>query len=219
MTTYASMRSRLVWLTEGDWRRFAEAVGETFPAVRYFAFKPWYGSKPEVFEPIVLARDPFELGGIYQQGFVTEGVLNSDWQPADHFMNAVEADEDYRTRMPFFTLQPFHFFTPERQQKWKMFPYGMITFYALPGNHEHKLTSQRFYRVLNKFCTNRNQVTFEMPSRKVQYTQEKGSMFWFGHDAIRWVNEDPSRYLHYNSQHWALRPMDPKNPPAIGSII
>jgi hypothetical protein len=218
MTTYASMRSRLVWLTEGDWRGFTEAVEQAFPFVRYYASIAWYGPKPDVFKPTVLAKKPFELEDIYKDEDIN-GILNPDWQPADHYMDAAEADESYRLKMPFFSMRPFHLFTPERQQKWKRFPYGMITFYSLPGNHEHKLISQRFYRLLNKFCTNRNQVTFEMPSRKVQFIHEKGSMFWFGHDAIRWLNEDPERSLHYNDDSWALRLMDPKNPPAVGSTL
>lgn len=133
MPTYASMRSRLVWLTEGDWRAFTAAVVEVFPDVRCCITKATYGEPPPVFRPKVLAKNPFELEGIYDKGVEIDDMLNPDWQPPDHYLNAAEADEAYRMKMPFFWLRPFHLFTPERQQKWKRFPYDMITFYSLPG--------------------------------------------------------------------------------------
>lgn len=87
-------------------------------------------------------------------------------------------------------------------------PHGDITFYGMPGNKEHSALKRRFHRILGKIATNRNQSFYRLPSRELIRTEDKGSIYWVGKDALRWVRERPERYFLYNAQDWGFRPSD-----------
>lgn len=225
---HPSVRVRRLYMTDADWRGFADALAEDFPMFCYYAATPWQRFyDPAPMEKTVFYKHMFDLPGIDTKCDAMavfdedRHESNMQWEVDDRGVGrwVVKKTEGGKSRKnPHFMIRIWYMFGPALQQKWKMLPQSDCTFYSDPGNREHEAMSRRFYRLLGKFCTNRNQVSFDLPSRKVTHLHYKGSLFWFGHDAIRWANEDPQRYMHY-SEHSSMRPMDPEDPPVIGSII
>ena len=77
---------------------------------------------------------------------------------------------------------------------------------ACPG--DFKLAAKAL-RLIGKVATNKRQVHLFYPSLEVIGNREKGSELWIGHDAIRWLREDPERMTGYNAgMKIGLRPMD-----------
>lgn len=225
---HPSMRTRRLYMTEADWRGFADALAAAFPMFRYYDLTPFERFyDPTPFEKTVFHKHMFDLPGIDAKCDAMAVFdedryeANMQWEVDDRGVGrwvVQKAAGGKRRKNPYFMIRIWHMFGHTLQQKWKMLPQSDCTFYSAPGNRDQEAMSRRFYRLLGKLCTNRNQVSFDLPSRKVTHLHDKGSLFWFGHDAIRWANEDPQHYMHY-AEHSAMRPMDPKNPPTLGSII
>ncbi len=77
---------------------------------------------------------------------------------------------------------------------------------ACPG--DFKLAAKAL-RLIGKVATNKRQVHLYYPSLEVIGCREKGSELWIGHDAIRWLREDPERMTGYNAgMKIGRRPMD-----------
>lgn len=46
------------------------------------------------------------------------------------------------------------------------------------------------------------------PEYEIGCSIDKGSMAWLGHDAIRWVRNNPKRLLNCQEGGWGYRPND-----------
>lgn len=213
MSQYPSLRTRYLWLTDVDWRDFADLLAATFPSLRYYASLGWNRSNASQPPEIRLHRHLLEVERFERQHIV-HAVFDESWQ-AD--VRQVDRNGSERTKwsivnsgkiFPAIMFQFDHLYAPEQFAAMISMQHAVVTFYGGPGSHGDKLLSQKFFRLLGKFATNRNQVEFELPSRRVTHRQEKGSLFWLGYDAIRWARENPERVFLYNAQDWGFRPAD-----------
>lgn len=92
---------------------------------------------------------------------------------------------------------------------------GRIEISCQPGNKNHLTFARQFFALMGKLSTNKNQLRITLPGYNIETVQEKGSLIWLGHDAIRWAREDRRRLLCYerggssdNCDGWGLRPND-----------
>lgn len=214
MSQYPSLRNRYVWLTDTDWRGFADLLAETFPSLRYYASLGWNRSNASQRPEVKLHRHLMDVERFEQQHIV-DAVFDESWHPDVQQLEDWTQPGTYewsivnnRDKYPSIMFQFDHLYTSEQFATMTSMQHCCITFYAGPDSHEDKLLSQKFFRLLGKFATNRNQVQFELPGRRVIHRQEKGSLFWPGRDAIRWAREDPERVFLYNAQDWGFRPAD-----------
>ena len=223
MDSYPVMNSRIVWLTEVDWRNFTDMVAEAFPTVRYYDDLTYAetvaAARPE--RPVY--KSLFETRNAYTGHFV-EGCFDPDWrppvmqQPNSSRPGHMEWVQGNSPNPSFLLHMTRPMWTTETLKTAPFMEFSQITFYSDRGNEEQRRMAMLFFRLLGKVCTNRNQMQISMPGRELLCHGPKGSLFWLGHDAIRWAREDPQRVLFYNDRTWALRPDDmpppaPKPPP------
>ncbi len=85
---------------------------------------------------------------------------------------------------------------------------GRLYFRCGKGNKEHLALARKALRLLGKVASNKIQVV-EYPSLEVVARYPKGAFLWIGHDAARWLREDPARMAYYN-ENWkrGYRPLD-----------
>lgn len=212
MASYSSMKSRYVWLTETDWRDFADVLATTFPTLRYYARPKYEQSRSPAPPEITFHRHLLDVVGIRSGGNII-GTFDESWRP-DFGQSSNSYDPNLKEWVirnasedrPRIMIQMWHWYTAEQLEAATFMECCRIIFYREPGNKEHDLLSRHFYRLLGKFATNKDQTTFHMPGRQFQCTQKKGSLFWLGRDAIRWVKEDPERVFFYTDRNTAFRP-------------
>lgn len=215
MAVYSSMKTRIVWLTEADWRAFADLLAETFPTIRYYESLTREQRQAKERPAVPRFRQLFDVPGILRRGHIV-GVFDENWQPDVQWLpDEVEPGRgswgiaNHADKNPAFLFQMFQpIYTAEKLKTAPFMEHCVITFYRDPGNHEHDLLSRHFYRLLGKVCTNRNQIQISMPERKPMFDQPKGSLFWLGRDALHWVREDSQRVFFYNDRKWAIRPAE-----------
>ncbi len=212
MVVDVSFRSRNIAFTEEDERAYCALLREVFPDVRYLDRPQRSYDGPE----------PPEIG-IYTRlvdcpAHTTDVIFDPDWRPAWKktgkyqtwsttnypYPNAyiIRSGRIYQRRErsvvrgvegpdpPFLADGDIHF----RCRK------------ACPG--DFKLAAKAL-RLIGKVATNKRQVHLFYPSLEVIGSREKGSELWIGHDAIRWLREDPERLTGYNvGMKIGVRPMD-----------
>jgi hypothetical protein len=208
-----SIRSRHVAATEADFRAFAAALTEVFPLARYYFYRdkprPVDGTTPDIdFKP-----DLFAAGGWLPDS--TEMVFDPDWEPLfAQYRPDIEQPEKLRwiirnhprpsvwfraIARPRETLQN----RPEHL-RYQM-GFSQIDFYADPRDPEQVKLRGRFFRLLGKFATNRNQDLYRLEDNAFMRHEAKGSTYWLGHNAIAWAREDARRYFSHDG-HWGVRP-------------
>lgn len=208
-----SIRSRHVAATEADFRAFATALTEVFPGARYHFYSdgPWPvdGTTPGIdFKP-----DLFAAGGWLPDS--TKMVFDPDWEPlfAQYQPNRDEPNalrwiiRNHPRPAVWFRAKPE---TREDLQKQpglmrNRIGFSQIDFYADPRDPEQAKLRGRFFRLLGKFATNKNQDVYRFPEDTFIRHLAKGSSYWLGHDAIAWAREDPRRYFSPDG-HWGIRP-------------
>lgn len=207
-------RSKRVCMNLTDWAAFAAAIDEANPEARYLRSLPLgidvYGAEPPkveiegTFAEFLSDPDvPWEITMIIDPTWQGSWKLgNGGWYvsgPADLVTRFILGGKVVETR----PKSPSHI------------SHGEITVNCRPGRREHFNFAQRLFRLLKRFATNTNQISYSYPDYEVRWTQGKGNLNWLGHDAIRWAREDKRRMLCYERRGsgddwvgWGLRPND-----------
>jgi hypothetical protein len=208
-----SIRSRHLAATEADFRAFAAALTEVFPQARYYFYQhgpllvdgtePRFDFKPDLFaaggwlpdstkmvfdacwEPLFAQYQPNR-----DEPDVLRWVIRNHPRPAVWFRAVAESREALQNQ-------------PEHLRHYIGF--SQIDFYADPRDPEQAKLRGRFFRLLGKFSTNKNQDVYRIKDNTFLRHEAKGSMCWVGHDAIAWAREDSRRYFS-DSGKWAIRP-------------
>lgn len=208
-----SIRSRHLAATETDLRAFAAALTEVFPLARYCFCRSGPllvdGTEPRFdFKP-----DLFAAGGWDPDS--TEMVFDPDWEPlfAQYQPNRNEPDalrwivRNHPRPSVWFRAKP------ESREQLQSQPehlrhyiaFSQIDFYADPRDPEQAKLRSRFFRLLGKFATNKNQDLYRRPEDTFLRHDAKGSTYWVGYDAIAWAREDARRYFS-DGGRWGVRP-------------
>ena len=208
-----SIRSRHVAATETDFRGFAAALTEVFPQARYYFYRdkprPVDGTTPDIdFKP-----DLFTAGGWLPDS--TEMVFDPHWEPLfAKYQPYRDEPEALRWLICNHPRPSVRFrVKPESREELQNQPehlrhyiaFGQIDFYADPRDPEQARLRGRFFRLLGKFATNRNQDIYRISGNTFLRHEAKGSTCWVGYDAIAWAREDSRRYFS-DSGRWAIRP-------------
>lgn len=208
-----SIRSRHLAATEADFRAFAAALTEMFPQARYY----FHGNKPRLVDgttpSIDFKPDLFAAGGWEPDS--TWMVFDPHWEPifAQYQPNRDEPDvlrwimRNHPRPAVWFRAKP------ESREELQSQPehlrhyiaFSQIDFYADPRDPEQAKLRGRFFRLLGKFATNKNQDVYRFPADTFIRHEAKGSTSWLGHDAIAWVREDSRRYFK-SSEGFGRRP-------------
>ena len=209
------LKSRYVWLTETDWKSFSDILSENIPSVSYYADRG--GAPQSVVLPVtrtekhLLDVDTSCPGWDYARSDIRM-TFEPEWQP-DYRLRENDVAKDRGSYwaltnavLPNVMFRMWAIYTPDRLHSTGHMIHNDVIFYGRSGNREDRLLSQRFFRLLGKVSTNRDQITISMPERKFMQAEAKGSLFWLGHDALRWARENPERVFFYNSRDWAIRP-------------
>lgn len=142
-------------------------------------------------------------------------TLDPDWQPKyaryAPYLDKTKWEWMTLTKPYPYVMFRFTYARPESELRTaEKMAGGDITFYCRPGNAGDVALCRRFYRVVGKVVTNRDQACFRMPGRTFSHLEKKGSLYWLGRDAIRWAREDPARHFLSTSSGWVFRPADPE---------
>ncbi|MBS4047799.1 MAG: hypothetical protein KG075_15750 [Alphaproteobacteria bacterium] len=209
-----SIKTRYVWLTLADWRTFSDALAETYPQARY-DIRPAHDTGPDYPDTIWYKRlmdVPLNVEGM---GAFSDKVImtfDADWTPEYKTFRLPEDSPDTVRWMekpdgptlPFVQFRRHTAPTPSQLAIMTRFDHSDIHYFC-PDDSEHATAeARRFFRLLGKFCTNRDQTLyrlpgFDRPGYEFAQTEPKGSWFWLGHDAIRWASENPDRMMRYLS--------------------
>ncbi|QDO97043.1 hypothetical protein FNB15_07040 [Ferrovibrio terrae] len=214
-----TVKTRYVWFTLADWQAFSDALAEAYPQARY-DFRPAYDvgqDRPEIVWENRIADIPFSRKGASSWAGDIPMIFDPDWQPTStRYIPLYNEPPDTmrwgiaqtpRTPLPFVKFQDRVGPDTNELATITTFRESHIHYFCLADNKPAAAEMRRYFRLLDKFCTNRNQAYYRLPSFELIRTEAKGSWYWFGHDAIRWVREDSRRSLNYaGSTSWAMRP-------------
>lgn len=211
LETSFSIKSRFVWLTRSDWQAFADALIDAYPQARYHG-RSQPPSDPKFPSTWIYDRHLMDVP-IREKYDDISMIFDPDWQPE---YRLCPWPGDPPEKAAWWIINPSYprvLFerstapTAEELEVMTDFRHSRVSVYCLPDNNEHATAAQRFFRLLGKFCTNRNQAHYKMPDWNLRWIEPKGSMYWFGHDAIRWAHGDPERAMYYLQKTWAIRPL------------
>lgn len=209
-----SISSRYVWLTAADWTKLSGLLRENFPEARYYTEPSSTSAQGKSRPPSIRFHDDILNTEGYSKRDHAMIVFSPDWAPVYvKHRGFTDAPEDFnwvhkRHARPEAMARFWSAMTEDELQANETMPHGDVVFYSTPDEKEHSALRQRFYRVLGKVATNRNQSFYRLPSRELIRTEKKGSMYWVGEDAIRWIKENPKRMFLYTAREWGFRPTD-----------
>lgn len=208
-----TLRSRYVCLSPVDWQALGDALKLAYPAGLYVR-----DTTPEEQRSTDLPGDtPVDhlCGYVAKEGRMPFGIemcLDPDWKirrwPAEKGAGITW----HRNRLPFpfikFDVGPGLW--PAKPPRPECIVSGQIHVYCEYRNKNHLAFARRFYRLFGQFATNRNQrvKSYWEKSFGRSSLRDKGSDMWLGHDAIRWVREDPARELYDPVNMAGYRPVD-----------
>ena len=211
-----AFRSRDVCFSATDWLQAGEAIKAQYPQSVYIrgATGPERIAKsiPAISRKSRL-RDLMDETG--QLPFEADVCFDPEWQP--EFRVREDGGGWIRNPMPLPTVRILQY-----QGVWgaqgkapEHLSAGRIEISCQSGNENHLTFARQFFALMGKLSTNKNQLRIRLPSYNVEAVQEKGSLIWLGHDAIRWAREDKRRLLCYersgssdSDDGWGLRPND-----------
>lgn len=224
-----TVKTRYVWFTLADWRDFSDALAETYPKARY-DIRPTHDVGPDYPDTIWdrhLMDVPFNREGMLAWSDNVLMVFNPDWMPEYETFRLPDDPPDTvrwkeksgRSRMPFAQLRRHTSPTPSQLAIMTRFDHSDIHYFCEAGNKAEEAEARRFLRLLDKFCSNKNQAyyrlePFDGPGSEYLRTEAKGSWFWLGHDAIRWARGDSGRIMRYLSTT-GVRPCTEKEMAAL----
>lgn len=211
-----SVKTRYVWFTLADWRAFSDALAETYPQARYDIRKTHNAgpARPTTIWDSYLMDVPFNREGMLSWNDNVIMTFDCDWMPeyetfrfADDPPDTVRWKRSNDVTLPFAQFRRHTAPTPSQLAIMTDFWHSDIHYFCRAGDKAAEAEARHFFRLLGKFCTNRNQAHYKMPDWNLRWIEPKGSMYWFGHDAIRWAHGDPERAMYYLQKTWAIRPL------------
>lgn len=201
------IKSREVCMTDRDWQAFGDALKQLFPAARYFSDIP----------SILQTPSPPKVDSYRSLSAISVEYPERAIMVFDQFSSPSVVKSVYSENHPekwLWTLKP-----PPHPYVWlgvgnriwehqgpAHLSVSEVHFYMTPRSKEHEVLARKFYRLLDKFITNRGLAFVRYPDYLVT-PAEKGLDLWCGHDAIRWAREDSKRFLCFNGRS-GLRPAD-----------
>lgn len=214
MSEPTRFRSRIVIMTAADWSRFSEALKIAFPDAIYVMHPiKAQTERPRSRPPrLLMSRDFFRIQQAAARWNTSISMIfDPRWQPRWYCVEDQHAAHYWSYWPPHHPSVDFRFVTGFRQIAGR--PADIhdtwIDFRCNPAFPEHFLLAGRFYRLLGKFCSNRNLAVVDYPGGRVIETYvDKGAWRWVGHDARRWALSHPSHFLEVHMQNpQGLRPL------------
>ncbi len=224
-----TVKTRYVFFTMADWRAFSDALVGAYPQARY-NIRPTHKIGPERPHAIwdrYLMDVPRPGKDRPSQSDDTIMVFDPDWQP-EYQTFRFDNDPPDVTRwgrekgapMPFVKFRRYSAPTADELEMITIFGSSEINYFCPADDKPAAAEMRRFFKLLGKFCTNRNQAYYHLPSLKFLRTEAKGSWYWLGHDAIRWVREHPQRMLQYvGGYDWGIRPCTEEEMAALAAQL
>lgn len=209
-----TVKTHYVWFTLADWQAFSDALAEAYPQARY-DIRPAYEvgpDRPEVVWESRIADVPTSRKGSSSWAGDIPMIFDPAWQPTCTTYRLLHSDppdtvrwglaRTPRTPLPFVRFG--HRTAPDANELATMtrFDHSDIHYFCPTNSKPAAAEARRFFRLVEKFCTNRNQALYELepifgPGSEFVRTEAKGSWFWLGYDAIRWARESPDRIMRY----------------------
>lgn len=197
-----TVKTRYVWFTLADWQAFSDALAETYPEARY-DIRPTHKTGPDRPDTIWdrhLMDVPLSWNDSVYMTF------NPEWTPEYKISRRRDDPPDitrwgdkngptHISRMPFVEFMRTTAPTEDELAVITKFRQSDIHYFCRTDDKTAAAHMRRFFRLLDKFCTNRNQAAYWPDSYQLIGVQAKGSWDWFGHDAIRWAREKPMRFM------------------------
>lgn len=209
-----TVKTRYVWFTLADWRAFSDALAVAYPQARYDIRQTHDvgPDRPDTIWDCHLMDVPLNREGMLSWNDNVLMVFNPDWTPEYETFRLPADPPDIirwkeksgRSRMPFAQLRRHTAPTQSQLAIMTRFDHSDIHYFCPTGSKAAAAEARRFFRLVEKFCTNRNQAYYRLepfngPGCEFVRTGAKGSWFWLGHDAIRWAREDSRRIMRYLS--------------------
>lgn len=206
-----SVRTRYVWFTLADWQAFSDALVQAYPQARYdIRLTHDIGQeRPEVIWDRSIVDVPLSRKRYPDWAGQTSMIFHPDWQP-ERTSFRLNGDPPDTVRWSFEQNPPLPFVkfsqnaAPDANElaSLTLLEHNDIHYFYLADSKPAAAEMRKFIRLLDKFCTNRNQALYRLHYFQPGFseyirTTAKGSDFWLGHDAIRWAYENPSRMMHY----------------------
>jgi hypothetical protein len=222
-----TVKTRYVWFTMADWLAFSDALAEAYPQARY-DIRPTHQvgtDRPEAIWDNRLMDIPLSRKG-YIGGDIMM-VFDPDYHPEyetyslkDDPPDILRWGRETSTPFPFVKFQQRVAPTADELATMTTLRESYVHYFCRTDDKPAAAHMRRFFRLFDKFCTNRNQAYYRLPSFELTHTEAKGSWYWFGHDAIRWVHENPRRILTYGgSRSWAMRPCTEEEMAALAAQL
>lgn len=206
-----TVKTHYVWFTQADWKAFSDALTEAYPQARY-DIRPAHevgADYPDtIWESRLIDIPPSKAGAM--AGDIGM-VFDPDFQP-EYQTYRLDGDSPDIVRWGRKASTPLPFVkfgrrtAPNSDELATMtrFDHSDIHYFCPTGSKAAAVEARRFFRLVERFCTNRNQAYFRLepfngPGTEFLRTEAKGSWFWLGHDAIRWARENPERIMRYLS--------------------
>lgn len=211
-----SIKTRYVFFTMADWLAFSDALVEAYPQARY-NIRPAHKIGPErpaaIWERYLMdVPRPGKNDAAGSDKIIM--AFDPDWQPeyqTFRFDNdppdIIRWGREKHEPMPYVMFRRYAAPDADELATVTSFGHSEINYFIAADDKPAAAGARRFFKLLGKFCTNRNQAYYRLPSFELIRIEEKGSWYWFGHDAIRWVRENPRRTLNYmRDTRWGIRP-------------
>lgn len=209
-------RSRAICMLERDWWDFGFALQDAFPQAWYYRQLDRWNKPEDIWqmpEPPDFPHYAHLLDTLVGPRDTVDMVFDPNWQPQlrkDFGGYGLSKDQwcwFWPSNPPpsaTFRLGGYIYNSPVPHPST-----GDITFYGEKGNKEHEALAGRFFRILSKFTTNKeNLVRVRVPSMEVTVPvgAKGGAPHWCGHHAIEWARQEPHRVLFYVSAGFGIRP-------------
>lgn len=192
-------RTREMCLAQGDWRAFADVLATQYPYARYIRGTTGPERLVKAIPDIRLERHLSAL--IDADGRISWEIqmgFDPDWQP--NFRLSDDTPSGWRRDpllLPHLRFLAHSAFRAAGGGMPEHLPGSRIEFSCEPGNQNHLSLARQLFGLLRRVATNRNQIVVQFPGYRIS-AAHKTSPVWLGHDAQRWVLQDPRRLLNYN---------------------
>ena len=210
--TPIAFRTRYFVLTPVDEAAYSKLLVEAFPRMRFFDEPPsaYEGPTP----PEITLHESLSACARHY----VLAIFEPDWAPC--WSNRSKSGWWSIRNLPYpdvvierggqiFPWQPKASLKSVEGPEPQRIQGGRIYFRCHKGDKAELAIAGKALRLLGKVATNKRQMRVRYPSLEVVGYDEKNSHLWMGHDAIRWLRENPERMADFNAfLKIGYRPMD-----------
>lgn len=184
-------RSRYVALLRSEWVEFARALGTEMPEMK-FRRRPDHGEHQGEHPPHMRIDTLLHFFTQEQKiPWCLEFNFDPAWTP-----NWYRENEGWRTKtpeMPSGYIYGYGYGETGGDERY--LGQSEIHIRCRPDHKNDFALARRFYKMLERFTTNRDQVRFDRSCLRLLGVMRKGSDLWVGHEAIEWAKQDPLRFI------------------------